>query len=87
MSINGFSKIMVLAKQINTLRDTAENLTELMVNSIVLSDHEMAEIFQRTRDAVVKYRAEKLKEHRSLYEDLKHDPNFLYSVPQGEEED
>lgn len=82
MMLNDYSRTMLLASQANTLKKCAENLTELMVNSIALEDREMAEIYQKTRDAVVKDRMNKVREWNSLYAHLKNDQNFLYSVDQ-----
>lgn len=87
MILNDYSRVMLLASQANALKKCAENLTELMVNSMALEDYGMAEMFQRTRDAVVKDRMNKVREWNSLYAKFKHDPNYLYSAPQGEEED
>lgn len=82
MILNDYSRVMLLASQANNLKKCAENLTELMVNSIALGDYGMAEMFERTRDAVVKDRMNKVREWNSFYARLKNDPNYLYSVDQ-----
>jgi len=85
MILNDYSRVMLLASQANNLKRVAETLTTLMVNSIALEDRGMAEMYQKTRDAVVKDRMNKVREWKSLYALLKNDPDFLYSDDQESE--